>query len=83
MITSNVWTSVGLSNGATGTCRHKIYAKNMGPPNLPWAIIIEMDESYNGLHLKNKPRHIALNPITAKAQTTTGIELERRQFPLR
>ena len=40
MLTRNLWTEVGLCNGALGTVRHVIYAKGHSPPVLPIAIII-------------------------------------------
>ena len=57
MITSNLWTDCGLVNGATGTLRHFIFEKNANPPQLPVAIVIEMDAEYRGPHLENKTRY--------------------------
>jgi hypothetical protein len=50
IITCNEWTKTGLTNGATGTLRHLIFDENSGPPNLPIAAIVEMDEFYQGPH---------------------------------
>ena len=57
MITSNLWIRQGLVNGATGTIRHFIFAENSKPPELPLAIVVEMDSDYTGPHLLNKPRY--------------------------
>jgi len=56
MVISNIWIEAGLVNGATGTLRHFIFDPNGLPPKLPIAIVVEMDEPYNGPHLTGKPR---------------------------
>lgn len=43
MLTMNLWTDVGLCNGATGTLVHFIYAPNHHPPDLPIAVIVKFD----------------------------------------
>jgi ATP-dependent exoDNAse (exonuclease V) alpha subunit len=83
MITSNLWTQVGLTNGATGTVRHIIFKKDVCPPNLPIAVVVEMDEGYKGPCLPGLPRHVVINPKTASTQSVSGGYLERIQFPLR
>ncbi len=52
MLTSNLWISKGLVNGACGT----LFKPGDVPPQLPLAIVVEMDEPYNGPHLDGKPR---------------------------
>ena len=47
MLTMNLWSSVGLCNGATGTVVDIIYQNNHQPPDLPIAIIVEF-ENYRG-----------------------------------
>ena len=47
MLTVNLWTDVGLCNGATGTLIDFIYANNNGPPDLPEAVIVKFDK-YRG-----------------------------------
>ena len=44
MLTHNLWTEVGLRNGALGTVRHVIYAEGRCPPVLPIAIIVQFDK---------------------------------------
>ena len=56
MITSNLWIDRGLVNGATGTLRHFIFEQNAQPPQLPIAIVVEMDAEYKGPHLNQKHR---------------------------
>ena len=43
----NLWTDIGLCNGATGTIAEFIYASNQQPPNLPIAIIVKFND-YTG-----------------------------------
>ena len=50
MLTMNLWSSVGLCNGATGTVVDIIYQNNHQPPDLPIAVIVEF-ENYRGLFL--------------------------------
>ena len=45
MLTMNLWPSVGLCNGATGTVEHFIYQNNHHPPDLPIAFIVKFDNS--------------------------------------
>ena len=41
MLTMNLWASVGLCNGATGTVVDIIYQNNHQPPDLPIAVMVE------------------------------------------
>jgi DNA replication protein DnaC len=83
MLTANVWTEIGLTNGAAGTVRHIIFEKGFGPPNLPIAVVVEMGEWYKGPSLPGLPRHVAINARTTHVQSLQGGYLERTQFPLR
>ena len=47
MLTVNLWTDVGLCNGATGTLIDFIYPNNSEPPDLPEAVIVRFDK-YRG-----------------------------------
>ena len=81
MLTQNVWTEKGLTNGSTEIVKHIIFEDNISPPNLPVAVIIEMDSDYNGPHILNLPRHVAINAVTSWKDTPKG-SIERTQFPL-
>lgn len=81
MLISNQWVRKGLTNGAMGTLRHFIFEDGSGPPSLPIAIIVEMDEGYNGPHLLNKPRYVPFNPISAYKENESGKMMERTQLP--
>jgi hypothetical protein len=43
MFTMNLWSSVGLCNGATGTFVDIIYQNNHQPPDLPIVVIVEFE----------------------------------------
>jgi hypothetical protein len=47
MLTCNLWAEVGLCNGSFGTIEHIWFAENMGPPNLPVAVLVPF-HSYSG-----------------------------------
>jgi hypothetical protein len=54
MLTMNLWSSVGLCNGATGTIVDIIYQNNHQPPDLPIAVI--EFENYRGpVFIENQP----------------------------
>jgi hypothetical protein len=40
MLTCNLWAEVGLCNGSFGTIEQIWFAENMGPPNLPIAVLV-------------------------------------------
>lgn len=82
MISQNVWIDKGLTNGATGTLRYIIFRENEGPPNIPLAVIVELDEFYTGPSLEGMARHVALNPMMSFCKTLEG-QLERTQIPIR
>lgn len=48
MLTINIWTKVGLCNGALGTVIDFVYAKDQAPPNLPICVLVQFDEDYSG-----------------------------------
>lgn len=87
MITSNVCTIQGLTNGTLATVRHIIYDINKSPPSLPSSIILEMDNNYTGADLNSSygtrrfNRFVSIQPIVAYVQA--GDYLERTQYPLR
>ena len=59
MLTMNLWTDVGLCNGATGTVIDFIYADNQQPPDLPEAVIVKFD-NYKGPSLASLFHHMYL-----------------------
>ena len=47
MLTANLWTEVGLANGAMGTVVAICYKSGQAPPNLPVSVMVRFD-SYRG-----------------------------------
>ena len=82
MLTMNLWASVGLCNGATGTVVDIIYKINHQPPDLPMAVIVKFDD-YRGPSIDDTmPSCVPISPITVSAQSLEGVH-ERQQLPLR
>jgi ATP-dependent DNA helicase PIF1 len=82
MLTMNLWSSVGLCNGATGTVVDIVYHNNHQPPNLPIAVIVEFENCRGPVFNENQPLCIPIIPITVTSQTGIGFH-ERQQLPLR
>ena len=81
MLTMNLWPSVGLCNGSTGSVVDIIYEPNTHPPSLPVAVIVKFD-SFSGPSLTNDmPSCVPIPPITATVQTGNAVH-ERQQLPL-
>ena len=69
MLTMNLWTDVGLRNGATGTALDIIYANNHQPPDLPVPIIIQF-MNYSGPFINsNIPGCVPICPKTVTSNT--------------
>ena len=82
MLTMNLWTGVGLCNGATGTVIDFIYADNQQPPDLPEAVIVKFD-NYRGPSISESISScVPMCPITVSSQTLDGLH-ERQQLPLK
>jgi ATP-dependent DNA helicase PIF1 len=82
MLTMNLWPSVGLCNGATGTIIDFIYQVEQQPPHLPIAVIVQFDD-YNGPSISDTLHScVPICPVTVSAQLSEGVH-ERQQLPLR
>ena len=82
MLTMNLWSSVGLCNGATGTIVDIVFQNNQNPPDLPIAVIVNF-ENYRGPHFsEEQPMCVPICPITVSSQTEGSFH-ERQQLPLR
>ena len=83
MLTMNLWTEVGLCNGALGTIVDFVFAEGQQPPCLPVCVIVQFDETYNGPSVSPAlPRCVPICPITQVSQSL-GYNAERQQLPLR
>ena len=82
MLTRNLWTDVGLCNGAIGTVKNIIYKDSEGPPNFPIAILVEFD-SYTGPSFLEHNNNVVPIPPCSSFSDSLGFEYERTQFPLR
>jgi ATP-dependent DNA helicase PIF1 len=63
MLTSNLWTDVGLVNGAMGTIKAICYPNGKAPPDLPTSVTVTFD-TYSGPTL-----HDGTVPITPIRRT--------------
>ena len=82
MLTMNLWTDVGLCNGATGVVLDFIYADNQQPPDLPIAVIVQFHD-YTGPSVSiNNPGCVPICPIAITSNTLDGFH-ERQQLPLK
>jgi ATP-dependent exoDNAse (exonuclease V) alpha subunit len=64
MITINLWQQAGIFNGLTGIIYDIIYSPGTKPPQLPLAVIVQVDERYKGPSLlPNVQRLVPLTPL--------------------
>ena len=82
MLTMNLWSSVGLCNGASGTVVDSIYQNNHQRPDLPIGVIVEFENYTGPIFNENQPLCIPIYSITVTSQTGIGFH-ERQQLPLR
>ena len=80
MLTMNLWSHVGLCNGATGTVRHIIYDHR--PPNLPLPVILQFDNYRGPAFIDSHPSCIPIWPVTVSLQSENSLH-ERQPLPLR
>ena len=64
MLTMNLWSSVGLCNGATGTVVDFIFQNNRQPPDLPIAVMVEFEYYRGPAFDDNRPSCIPIRPFT-------------------
>lgn len=68
MLTMNLWPSVGLCNGATGTVVYIISTTPHHPPDLPVAVIVKFDNYIGPSVSKEIPSLVAIAPVTVSAK---------------
>ena len=62
-LTTNLWLSAGLTNGAAGTVTHILYKEGHAPPELPLAVIVSFDNYKEPNLLPNYPSSVPIVPI--------------------
>ena len=73
MLTMNLWSSVRLCDGTTGTVVDIIYYQNNHqPPDLPIAVIVEFENYRGPVFNENQPFCIPIYSITVTSQTEIG-----------
>ena len=83
MLTKNLWTEVGLINGAMGSVKHIIYQHGHSHNSLPIAVIVQFDDTYIGPSIcPDIPNCVPITPII-NTSDTLGSAYERQQIPLR
>ena len=81
-LTMNLWPNVGLCNKATGIVVDIIFQNNHQPPDLPIAVVVDL-ENYGGPALsQDKTCCVPICPTTVSSQTEIDIH-ERQQLPLK
>ncbi|CAB4005609.1 ATP-dependent DNA helicase PIF1-like [Paramuricea clavata] len=82
MLTCNLWAEVGLCNGSFGTIEQIWFAENMGPPNLPIAVLVHF-HSYTGPAFLDACSKCIPVPPKVFEWVADGKYLSRQQVPLR
>ena len=83
MLTRNLWTEVGLCNGAMGVVHDIIYQNGQGPPNLPISVLIQFDDNYIGPSFSSSVSNLVPIIPVASISDSFGALYERQQLPLR
>ncbi len=76
---ANLWTEMGLVNGATGTLLDIVYDFEKGPSDMPVVLICEFD-GYNGLSPEVGGKWVPIPVITRGWEST--VPCSRTQFPV-
>ena len=83
MLTMNLWSEVGLCNGALGTVLNFVYPRDQTLPKLPICVLVQFDDDYSGPTLSaGFPRCVLICPITQFSQNLAQ-KCERQQLPLK
>ena len=82
MLTSNLWAEAGLCNGSFGVVEEFWYAKNVGPPNLPIAVLVHFP-GYTGPGFCHNCEKCLPIPPKVFDWMADGKYMTRQQIPLR
>ena len=70
MLMMNLWTDVGLCNGALGTVLDFVYAEGQQPPCLPIFVLVQFDDEYKGPSVSSLfQRCVPICPITQVSES--------------
>ena len=79
MLTMNLWTDVGLCNGALGTVIDFIYSEEQQPPCLPICVFVQFDQEYQGPSVSSTiPNLVPICPLTLSSDSL-GNTFKRQQ----
>ena len=81
LLTANLWTEVGLCNGAPGTVYQILFSEGQAPPDLPIAVLVDFTNYTGPKFLNNRPKCVPIPPLLAE-WTSGGKHLSRQQLPL-
>ncbi|KAJ1518937.1 hypothetical protein ONE63_011454 [Megalurothrips usitatus] len=79
MLRTNLWTEMGLVNGALGTVVDIVYAPNKSPPEDPPAVVMVRFDSYRGPTLADG---LVPVPSMVRGWEVGSASYSREQFPL-
>ena len=84
ILTTNLWTTAGLVNGALETVQDILYREDQGPPFLPIAIHISFDK-YTGPVITSSEgiKVVPIAPIQRSWEGKVGSLCTRMQVPIR
>ena len=82
MLTCNLWAEVCLCNGSFGTIEQVWFAENMGPPNLPVAVLVHSPNYSGPAFLTTCSKCIPVPPRLFE-WVADGKHMSRQQVPLR
>ena len=78
----NLWSDVGLCNGASGKIVDFIYNHGHSPPDLPIAVIVQFDDYCGPQFIDSMPNCVPICPVRVSV-LYSGSFHERQQLPLR